>query len=44
MSAAEQAWWRALWTMVGHGVEWNTARGFMIPLEQVRKAEAEAKK
>jgi hypothetical protein len=42
MTSAERAWWRMLWTMVGHGVDWNTARGFMVPLEQVRKMEKDA--
>jgi hypothetical protein len=42
MSAGEQAWWRVLWMMVGHGVDWNTARGFMVPIEQIREMEKAA--
>jgi hypothetical protein len=42
MTSAEQAWWRMLWMMVGHGVEWNTARKFLVPIEQVRAMEKQA--
>ena len=43
MTKAERNWFGYMWQMVGAGIPWNVAKTMMIPLDQVKAVEAEAR-